>query len=174
MTEYQGAISTAVSHRIKRKRFKTIDGHCYVLDDKIIITRDRNMTLEQAFESARVRYLKIGIFLLCTIFALAYSFLKFSSGDFYPAAVYLSICIGSGLISKSEISKAMVEVIEKELILNAQYYGSKFGRRNSGFQIAYSKDYQVRIAEILLPKPKNSGKPNTQKALELMEGIINP
>jgi len=172
MTDLQPDTTPAVPQRTDRRRFKTVKGHCYVLEELLVVTRNRKMTLDQAFETSRKRYLKIGVFSISALFALTYSLVELHNNEFYLAAAYLSLGIGFGRISKSEISKAIVLVIDKKDIINLQFYSARLGRKYSIFEIVHSKDLRVKYTEIYLPQPKNSGKPNTQRALELMDDLL--
>lgn len=171
MNDFQLGAAPAVSPTAGRQRFKTVDGHCYVLQDKIVITRDRKMTLGQAFGESQLKYIKIGAALVGSIIALASSLREFSNNEFYFGAAYLFLALLFGMISKSELSKSTVLIIGRNTIINVQYSPS-FGIGHSAFGIVHSNRTQVLFTDIYLPRPTNHGQKNTQKALELMDDLL--
>lgn len=162
-----------ISHATKKLRFKTDKGHCYVLGDKIVITNDRNITLEKAWNITRWHYIKIGVFLLTAVLSVVYSLMELGKNQLIVSGLYLVFAFSFAFLAKSQIKSSLVTVIYKDDIISADFYGARLGRKNAFFNIVHSNDSIVKHTPVTLPKSKESGRSNTQKALELMHELMD-
>ena len=163
-----------ISHATKRSRFKTKKGHCYNLEDHIVITSDRKIDISDAFTMSWWYRVKIGIFLICAVASLAYASFEFFSDDHLAfCALHLFFALIFGFLVRLQVKASSVKVINKRDIISAGYYGGRIGRDHSFFEIVFYDNGIVRSTDIRLPKKNTSGRSNTQKALEIMEEVLD-
>ncbi|MFC6095558.1 hypothetical protein ACFPVY_02780 [Flavobacterium qiangtangense] len=163
-----------ISHATKSSRFKTKKGHCYILEDHIVITNDRKIDISDAFTMSWWYRVKIGIFLICAVASLAYASFEFFSDDHLAFwALHLLFALIFSLLVRLQVKASSVKVINKRDIISAGYSGGRIGRDHSFFKIVFYENGIVRSTDIQLPKKNTSGRSNTQKAFELMEELMD-
>lgn len=157
----------------KVPRFKTKKGHCYVLDDRIVITNKRNISLEEAFEISWWFRVRVGILFIAGAFSLERSYFEFFSDEHvFFSALHIILGIVFGYLGLKEIKASRVKIIKRADIVSAGFYGARFGRNFSFFEILFFENGMVRSIDIELPKKNTSGRSNTQKALEVMHDLM--
>lgn len=158
----------------EHKRFKTNNGHCYVLDDSIVITNKRKVTIDDALAMSWRLRVMMGIFGICGSASLLYSYFEFFSDDhLFFCMLHLIIAAIFGYLIYLEVRKSSVKIIRRQDIISAGYYGARFGRTRSVFEIMYYRKGIAKSFEIQMPineTPRNS---NTQKALGIMHEVLD-
>lgn len=163
-----------ISRATKSLRFKTKEGHCYMLEDRIIITNNRKISLEDAFDISWWSRVKIGIFMITAGVSLTYAIVEFFSDKHLTFSVpHLILAFVFGYLGKRQIETSSVTIIYKKNIMSADFYGARFGRRNSFFEVLHYESAIVRCTHLKLPKKNTSGISNTQKALEIMHELTD-
>ena len=158
----------------KSVRFKTRKGHCYMLEHQIIITNQRNISLEKAQDIYWWSRVKIGAFMITAGHSLVCASMEFfAEKNLLFSISYLIFALVFAYLAKRQIKKSSVTVIKKRDILAAGYYGARFGRPKSFFEISYCDNLILKSIEIQLPKKNTSQKSNTLKALEIMYEVMD-
>jgi hypothetical protein len=103
-----------ISHAAKILRFKTKKGHCYNLEDYIVITNDRKMSIEDAFAKSWWYRVKIGVFLICAVASLAYASFEFFSDEHLAFCVlHLIFAAIFGCLVRLQVKASAVKMISK-------------------------------------------------------------
>lgn len=163
-----------ISQATKNLRFKTKKGHCYMLKDRIVITNNRNICLEEAYDISWRSRVELGVLVITAGFCIVRAFFEFfSDGQFAFSALYMTLSVFLGYLIKRHIKNSSVTIILKKDILSAGFYGSRFGRNDSFFEVLHYENAIIRCTQLKLPKKNTSGRSNTQKALEIMHVLLD-
>ena len=163
-----------IPQAIKSLRFKTKKGHCYNLEDQIVITNDRKISIRDAFTMSRWSRVKIGIFAICAVASLIYACLKFFSDEHLAFCVLnLIVALIFGSLVRLQVEASSVKVINKRDIISAGYYSARIRREYSFFEIVFYERGIVRSINIQLPRKNTSGRSNDQKALQIMHEVLD-
>lgn len=161
-----------ISQATKSLRFKTKKGHCYMLEDRLVITNNRKISLEDAFKISWCSRVKIGIFMITASASLIFTFVKFFSGEKLTFSIlHLLLTLVLGYLVKRQMDTSSVKIIYKKDIMSADFYGATFRRKKSFFEVIYYENVLVKCTHLVLPKKNTSGGSNTQKALEIMHEL---
>lgn len=158
---------------LKRLRFKTENGHCYVLEDRIVVTSSRATTPEQAFGMPRLPYLRVVFFLMLAVAAVALAIKGFLDSRPQVSSLALVAAVAFGYFCLRTIRKLSATVIRREAIVAVKFYGPGLGLHNTFFEVAHLEGSVARSLRITLPKTKWSGGSNTEKALRLMRSVLD-
>lgn len=161
-----------ISQATKSSRFKTRKGHCYMLEDRIIVTNKRKISFQDALDISWWSRVKIGIFMITAAVSLTYAIVEFFSDDYLTFSVLpLISAFVFGYLGKRQIETSSVTIIYKKDIVGADFYAPILGRKKSFFEVIHYENASVKYTHLELPKKNTSGKSNTQKALEIMHEL---
>jgi hypothetical protein len=153
-----------------QKTFKTKTGFCHILNDKIILTKHKD--IENILEKEHTN--EIGkvliIYSVLVILFFYYANLNFQNGDVFPALLYCSLgtLLLIGIIKSK--NNSTVPVIERSKIKQSEFKTGKKGLTRSRFEIMFEDENgKIKKRLIMLPGSLNNGNIETEKALVIMK-----
>lgn len=157
------------------KTFKTKTGYCHILQDKIVLTKEKIISDISKIPKGNGVFRVLIIYSILTLILLYNSFTNYKSGDTIPALFFglLATFLLYGIVKS--INNSATPVIERNKIKDVTFFNAKPGLTRARFEIMFEDDHgNIKKRLILLPGSLNDGQNETDKALEVMknEGLL--
>lgn len=157
-------------------KFKTYEGFCHILKEKIIFTSDRNLenyTAKDTSENKVIYTISIIFTVLCFLY-LTYNYFK--NSDWFRLLFLFGIVVFTIYDSFRKRKYSNTSVIEREKIIRVTFHQAKKCFSRAYFRVDFIDDKnKSRSRKIILPGSLCRGLSDSNKAFDIMleQGIIN-
>lgn len=150
--------------------FKTAEGYCHILLDKIVLSPHEN-TYEPVEEKSFYKIL-IPVFFIAFCLLLGSSYKAFENNEYYWAVICLFAGFYFGRRCFALYNNSNSSIIERDAILKVEYFAAIYGVQAPKFHVTYKKPNEAqKVKTIYLGNRYTNDKNNAeiQHAIDIMD-----